>query len=177
MVPAGQPVHRALSGLADAGVRLDWLQRIFASLEQVRVLDWEVKAAHPVPTIATLRRLHTEHPGCEPVLLLGADAFSAMSSWVDYPAHLDLCDVAVFPRHGQAVTPGDWQPASLHAWRRVPGHGRVIRVETLLPDVSATAIRRLAAQGRSLRGFVPDVVRQEIEGAYGAGSAMTGDGM
>ena len=167
MVPAGQPVHRALSGRADARTRLEWVRRIFCGEGQVRVFDWEVDAKRPMPTIETLRHVHSLYPDRQPVLLLGADAFASMASWVDYPAHLRLCDVAVFPRRGQpAFDAGKWQLMSVSRWRRTPGHGRVIRVDVMLPDISATQLRTMAEEGRSLRGLVPEVVRQDIEGAY-----------
>ncbi len=167
MVPAGRPVHRALSGRADARTRLEWMRRIFSGERHVRVLDWEVEVKRPVPTIETLRRVHNRYPERQPVLLLGADAFASMSSWVDYPAHLDLCDVAVFRRRGQpGPEPGDWRQVSVEQWRMIPGHGRLICPDASLPGVSATGIRARAAQGRSLRGRVPEVIRQEIEGAY-----------
>jgi len=172
VVPAGRPVHRVLSGRADARLRFGWMRRIFAGDEHVRVLDWEVKAEQPVPTIETLRRLHREYPGLAPVLLLGSDAFASISSWVDYPAHLDLCDVAVFSRHGSPPPDvREWRPLPVEQWRQSPGHGRVIRVDVMLPDISATRLRVMAEEGKSLRGLVPDVIRQEIEGVYGAGGA------
>ena len=171
VMPAGRPVHRALSGRADAETRLTWLQAVFADEPRIRVLDWEARADHPVPTIETLRRLHEQCPEVAPVLLLGADAFAGMPGWVDYPAHARLCDVAVFARAGsRAPMPPPMPPE----WRRVtaaelasPGAGRAVFVDAALPDVSATAVRQRAARGESLAGLVPECVRAAIERAYG----------
>jgi nicotinate-nucleotide adenylyltransferase len=171
VIPAGRPVHRRLSGCASAEQRLDWLTRMFEHWPAVNVLDWEVRADHPVPTIETLRRVHAAQPDTSPVLLLGADAFAGMRDWVDYPAHARLCDVAVFARAGVAS-------ARLPEWREVPaaelaqpGAGRVTFVDAELPDVSATGLRERAARGESLSGLAPECVREDIERAY-----MTGPG-
>ncbi len=179
VVPAGNPVHRKLSERADAYTRLDWMQRTFADEAQVQVLDWEMDTRKPTPTIETLRRMRELHPELSPVLLLGEDAFAGISTWVDYPEHLGLCDVAVFSRCGQPQSePGDWRPAQIDQWQeQAEGSGRIIRVEVQLPDVSATLLRRMAMQGESLRGLVPEIIRNDIESAYGKHRAGTGVGI
>ncbi len=168
VMPVGRPVHRRLSGRADAAIRLAWLRAIFAGASRIRVLDREARSEQPAPTIETLRWLRAERPDVSPVLLLGADAFVAMPDWVEYPAHVRLCDVAVFARAGVPLP-------RLEGWRevptealRAPGAGRVTYVAGALPDVSATMIRELAARGEHLEGRVPECVRKDIERAYAA---------
>lgn len=176
VVPAGNPVHRELSGRADAYVRLDWMQRIFASNIRVKVLDWEARIQKPTPTIETLRRVRLRHSELSPVLLMGEDAFAGMPAWVGYPEHLSLCDVFVFLRCGQPQSGlGEWQPLSIDQWReQAAGTGRIIRVEAKLPDVSATRLRMKASQGKSLQGIVPEMIRRNIEDAYGQCNAKPG---
>ena len=176
VVPAGNPVHRKLSERADAYVRLEWMQRIFASDARVQVLDWETDSEKPTPTIETLHRQRRLHPDLSSVLLMGEDAFAGIATWVDYPEHLGLCDVAVFSRCAQPRSePGDWRPAQIDQWQeQAEGSGRMIRVEAQLPDVSATKLRLMAQQGESLRGLVPEIIRKEIEGAYGKHGAGAG---
>ncbi len=171
VMPAGRPVHRALSGKADAGMRLRWLQRIFSAFERVRVCDWEVRSPHPVATVETLRRIHRDFPDRHPVLLLGADAFAALSTWVDYPEHRKLCDVAVFARTG-CRPPGarGWRRLDVRQWQALRAredYGHMLYIPAQLPDISATRIRSLAAAGRTLAGLVPECVRNEIERMYG----------
>ncbi|MDQ6971191.1 MAG: nicotinate (nicotinamide) nucleotide adenylyltransferase [Mariprofundaceae bacterium] len=175
VVPAGQPVHRRLSGHAGPEQRLAWMQRIFAEHEQVEVLDWEVMRRQPTPSIDTLRRFHREFPDMWPVLLLGEDAFAAMDAWVDYPEHAALCDVAVFSRAGYSggeqvmFAPSAFRPMQPEAWLTSPARcGQRVHVEADLPDVSATDIRRRARNEKSLAGLVPECIRREIEQAYAA---------
>lgn len=171
VIPAGLPVHRQLSDLATPAQRLAWMQRIFADDARVLVSDWEVREQQPTPSIVTLRRFVREFPEARPVLLLGADAFAGMDGWVDYPEHAGMCDVAVFgrasSRSGDAVSA--FRSLSLAEWLgRREACGCRVDVDATLPDVSATAIRRMALSGERLAGRVPACVSAEIEQAYAA---------
>ncbi|MFQ5355767.1 MAG: nicotinate (nicotinamide) nucleotide adenylyltransferase [Mariprofundaceae bacterium] len=173
ILPAGIPVHKSLSGKADAIKRLHWLENIFAGQKHVKILDWEVIRAEPTPTILSLRRFRTEHPDTWAVLLLGEDAYAGMKSWVDYPEHCQLVDIAVFSRAGFTIESNvalpEWHQTTIEAWRQIPGCGRCIRVNESLPDVSATDIRRKSEKGLSLQHAVSEHIRTDIEKIYGSG--------
>lgn len=168
VVPVGSPVHRQLSGRADALKRLEWMRQIFADEPCVTVQDWEVRRAEPSPTIGTLRRIRRELPDCNPLLLLGSDAFAAIDSWVGYPDHVDLCDVAVFSRAGEPplASHHGWRPVTVAEWQAAPGSGRLLQVEESLPEISATDVRDRAVRGEELSGLVPESIRRDIEQAY-----------
>ncbi|MDQ6966894.1 MAG: nicotinate-nicotinamide nucleotide adenylyltransferase, partial [Mariprofundaceae bacterium] len=155
--------------------RLAWIQRIFTDDSRVQVVDWEVMAEKPTPSIVTLRRFAREFPDDHAVLLLGADAFAGMDGWVEYPDHASLCDVAVFNRAGSAQTLAGTATAfdavPMQQWLAEElqpqlAYGRRVDVEVALPDVSATGIRRMAVNKESLAGMVSECVRSEIEQAY-----------
>ncbi|MDQ7011859.1 MAG: nicotinate (nicotinamide) nucleotide adenylyltransferase [Mariprofundaceae bacterium] len=168
VIPTGVPVHRALSGCADADTRLRWVQCIFAGEPRVRVQDWEVRRRQPTATLHTLQYIDRRYPQVFPVLLLGADVFAGIESWQGYPEHQQLCDVAVFPRAGQAmpVVKG-WQPVAADTWQQARGAGHVLNVDAGLPDISATRLRQLAQEGKPLRDWVPAEICAEVEQAYG----------
>jgi nicotinate-nucleotide adenylyltransferase len=174
VIPVGIPVHRTLSGRTTPALRLHWMQRIFAGQQRVEVLDWEVAREEPTPNIFSLRRFAATFPDKRVVQLMGADAFSGMDGWVDFPEHASLCDVAVFGRaRSDTSSPVRvFQPLALAEWLLQPaGVGHRVDVDVPLPDVSATAIRHMAAEGKSLTGKVPECVRREIEQAYGKSTA------
>jgi len=176
VIPAGNPVHRRLSGYASPEVRLHWLEHIFSAHPKVMVQDWEIRREKSVPTIDTLRHIRTRFPDCNPILLLGADAFAGMSHWVEYPEHFGLCDVAVFDRAGCAcVQQQGWKMVSIEQWRQEAGSGRLLCVKHRLPDVSATAVRKQAAAGKSLAEMVPECICKEIEQAYGRSECGSND--
>jgi len=167
VIPAGNPVHRKLSGYASPEVRLHWLERIFLRQPRVRVQDWEVYRGKPASTIDTLRYIRHEFPDCHPLLLLGADAFSGIRQWVKYPEHMRLCDVAVFDRTGcSRVQRRGWKETHIGQWKGKTGYGSLLHVKYELPDVSATAVRQRAVAGKSLAAMVPDCVCEEIGRAY-----------
>ncbi|MDQ6960548.1 MAG: nicotinate (nicotinamide) nucleotide adenylyltransferase [Mariprofundaceae bacterium] len=176
VIPAGNPVHRKLSGHASPELRLHWLKHIFSAQPKVLVQDWEAHGEQPVATIDTLRHIRSRFPDCHPVLLLGADAFAGMSHWVEYPEHFALCDVAVFDRAGCAcVRPQGWTMTSIEQWRHEVGSGRLLCVKRRLPDVSATAVRKQAAAGKSLAEMVPECICGEIERVYGRSECGSND--
>jgi len=167
VIPVGNPVHRRLSGYASPEVRLHWLKEVFSAQPKVLVRDWEVRCEKRVPTIDTLRHIRSRFPDYHPILLLGADAFSGMSHWVEYPEYFVLCDVVVFDREGCTyVQQQGWKVTSIEQWRQEKGSGRLLCVKNALPDISATGVRKQAAAGKSLAGMVPECVRNEIEQAY-----------
>jgi len=176
VVPAGTPVHRTLSGHADARLRLKWAEEIFFDVAGVRVLDWEIEHSEPVPAITTLRRFKSENPDLTPLWLTGVDAFEGMRHWVDYPEHLKLCSVAVFDRSNRSVLTDviDWRQVSVRSWLHgeVDGPGCVMRLDARLPDISATEIRDRAIKGESLEGLVNSRICKEVEFRYRPG---TGD--
>ncbi|NWF39027.1 nicotinate (nicotinamide) nucleotide adenylyltransferase [Mariprofundus sp. NF] len=168
VIPA-EPVHRSLSGRADGVKRLSWLQAVFAANAAVTVVDWEVVRGRPVAAIETLREFRDANPETVPWLMLGADAWAGLQSWREYPAHLQLCNVAVFARQGMDAEMSEhegWQQVNLCSWREceTPGHCCYLQVE--LPDISATALRRDAEMGHSLAGRVPEQVISRIEKSY-----------
>jgi len=169
VLPA-MPVHRELSGMADGRMRLEWLQQIFVKMPEVRVLDWEVVQHRPVPAVATLRRFRQQFPEAVAWLMLGADAWAGLESWQEYPAHTDLCNVAVFARRGvtpdMCIVPQGWQRLPLQEWRDYGGTGRWCYIPADLPDISATEIRRRIEQGQALTNLVPQVICDEVEQNY-----------
>jgi len=174
VIPAGLPVHRSLSGVASPVQRMQWMQHIFAGNERVQVLDWEVVRDEPTPSIVTLRFFAQAFPDKWPVLLLGADAFSGMDEWVEYPEHVKLCDVAVFGRASYPASDAgaDFRIKPLSEWLKGSvAMGSRVNVDVKLPDMSATAIRKAVVNKENLAGMVPECARQEIEQAY-AGLAV-----
>ncbi|MDX8407870.1 MAG: nicotinate-nicotinamide nucleotide adenylyltransferase [Mariprofundaceae bacterium] len=162
------PVHRQLSGCADADQRLRWLTAMFADEPRVRVLDREIRKGRPTPSIETLREFAAERTGEIPWLMLGADAWAGLPDWREYPAHRKLCNIVMFARQGSPMVdvPG-WQRVGLKdaSGCRTPGH--VLRLDVNLPDVSATEIRAACSQGRIPDGMIPDIILADVKDLYG----------
>jgi nicotinate-nucleotide adenylyltransferase len=107
----------------------------------------ELDRPGPSYTIDTLRLLAGREPDHRFTLLVGADAARELPSWREAPQLAGLAELALFARAGEAVPPLPWP----HRTVTVPG-----------VDISATAIRRRVAEGRSVRYWVPDAVAEVI---------------
>ena len=153
-IPAGIPPHRtepsssaldryAMTALATAG------HPGFA------VSDVELRRDGPSYTVDTVAGLRQESPEAEVFVIVGSDTFPEMATWKEHQRLRALCTVAVVARPGEARAAGD-RPA-------VGGPApRVARVEGPGLDISASAIRGLARQRKSIRYLVPDAVADYI---------------
>jgi len=170
VIPA-RPVHRELSGLADAGMRLDWIKQIFADQRRVQVVDWEIRRQRPTASIETLQQFHAAYPDTVPWLMLGADAWAGLPGWRGYPAHRNLCNIVVFARRSIAVETvcghAGWKRRTLDDMHQCHQAGNWTYIQADLPDISATRIRSDAMQAKPLHGLVPEIIQQQIEQAYG----------
>ncbi|MFQ5345508.1 MAG: nicotinate (nicotinamide) nucleotide adenylyltransferase [Mariprofundus sp.] len=170
VLPAS-PVHRQLSGMADGNLRFNWLKQVFAGQPGVRVLDWEIVQYAQVPTVATLRRFQQQFPETVPWLMLGADAWAGLESWQEYPAHIGLCNVAVFARRGipeHVLSRHGWRRRELKEWSDADDTGNWCYIPASLPEISATEIRSRIKQGQSLVELVPSMICKDVEEKYAA---------
>jgi nicotinate-nucleotide adenylyltransferase len=124
--------------------------------------------------------------------ITGADAFAEIATWHRYPEVLDLANFIVVSRPGfpaeslrERLRPLSQRMVSVLAGREprpfdklrvVPsevegrtasresrqGSVSIFLVDARTPDVSSTDIRRRLAEGRSIRGLVPEVVERHI---------------
>ena len=128
--------------------------------------DIELQSAEPSFTSTTLRRLHAQgYAPAELFFVIGADAFTEIETWRDYPRILEFARFTVVSRPGFPV--GDLR-------RRLPSLAdRIVAIDAPTADVSATDIRRRVAAGESIAGLVPHAVRQHIE-QHGLYRTMSG---
>ncbi|MGH8678337.1 MAG: nicotinate-nucleotide adenylyltransferase [Burkholderiales bacterium] len=168
-VPVAVPPHRGLPG-ASAQHRRKMVELAIAGNSRFVLDDRELKregTSYTFDTLTELRRELGETPMC---LLMGADAFVALTTWYRWQELFDLAHVLVARRPGY---PLDQLAASLPAAlrtdylrRHAPDRGglklapagRVFTHELTALDVSATALRSLITRGRSLRYLLPDSV-------------------
>jgi nicotinate-nucleotide adenylyltransferase len=157
--PQASGYHRfAMVALAIAG-REGW-----------RASDLELAVGSPSFTTGTLQRFHDSgFAPTELFFITGADAFAEIESWKDYPAILDRAHFAVVSRPGLAAGEMAARLPALASRMAVPadvaerGTPCIFLIDARTADVSATAIRRRLAAGKSLVGLVPSAVRQHIE--------------
>lgn len=167
LVPSHLPPHRP-QPTASSWHRFAMVALAAAGRAAWRASDIELAHAAPSYTADTLGRLHAGglRP-CELVFILGADAFAEIESWHAYPNVLDMAHFAVISRPGHDATALRHSlPGLAHRMTdAIPPDGPVtiVLLDRPTADVSATAIRRRRAEGRSIAGLVPAPVAQHID--------------
>ncbi len=146
-LPAREQPFKRAAHVAGSAQRAAMLTLAVSGNPRLGVEPIELELPAPSFTVHTLRALALRDPGLRPTLLLGADAAQDLPAWHEAEALPGLADIVVFARPGTAVP-------------RHAGITRVIDVPAL--DVSATLVRALVAQRRSIRYLVPDAVREYI---------------
>jgi len=161
LLPAAIPPHRN-EPLLDAATRLALAAESIADDPELVLDDREHRRAGPSYTSDTLAEFIAEFPGQVPVLMMGMDAFNGLPDWHQVDRILEMAHVAVATRPGARAegVAAEWleqrriEPVGLAG----AAAGRIVKVPITRLDISATALRGLVEQGRSLRYLVPDPV-------------------
>jgi nicotinate-nucleotide adenylyltransferase len=167
-IPAGRPALRGRPQVA-AAERLAMVRLATAGNPRFTVDAGEVESARPSYTVTTLERLRaTEGAELPLVLLLGADAFARLPGWHRWQSLFALAHLAVAHRPGFPIAPDQLPAALANAFReRGSAHqaalgespaGRIVTFAMTQLAISATQIRALLANGRSVRYLLPDEV-------------------
>lgn len=126
--------------------------------------------SYSIETLRQIRRDMGSH--WELYFILGLDAVLEIATWKDYAQLFTLCHFVVLDRPGydrnrlgqvllREVSPQFRALEGETGFRHPSGH-KVIFQATTLMDISATGIRRLVREGRSIRYLLPEPVRGYI---------------
>lgn len=162
-VPAGVPSHREVPHAA-APHRLEMVRLATTGEPGFAVDAIEATSGQPSYTVPLLERLRAAHGAARPlVLLMGADAFLGLPSWLRWQDIFALAHVAVAWRPGADLAVENMPPALAAAFRqRWRDDTRELASEPAgaivgfaidpvePPDLSATAVRALLRAGTSL---------------------------
>lgn len=156
LLPAGQPWQK--EGVSAPHHRLAMTRAAAASLDldgvEITVATDEIERDGPTYTIDTLAHWREREGAAASIsLLIGADQLVKLDSWHDWKRLFDFAHVCVETRPGfdlgtlpaEVAAQVEARRASADVLRASP-HGHVLIDETLLIDVSATAIREEARQ-------------------------------
>jgi nicotinate-nucleotide adenylyltransferase len=150
-VPAARQPLKADMHTAPAAARLAMTHRLVGDDRRFGVDAIEIDRDGLSFTVDTLRAFAARAPEAEHFFLLGADAWRTFPQWREPAEIMRLATVVVLTRGGEPVSPAS---PGLRALRVMPAR----RI-----DISSTEIRSRVRAGLSLRGFVPEAVREYIE--------------
>ncbi|MFG0380928.1 nicotinate-nucleotide adenylyltransferase [Pseudomonas sp. zbq_18] len=178
LIPSARPPHRQ-APLVSAEQRLAMVELAVAGEAQLRVDDRELQRDKPSFTYDTLESVRGELAVEDQLfLLLGWDAFCGLPSWYRWQELLEFCHILVLQRPDADSEPSEALRDLLAARSEndplsLAGPGGQISFIWQTPlAVSATQVRQLLAQGRSVRYLVPDAVLAYIQ-AQGLYSGQT----
>jgi len=113
----------------------------------------EFELARPSYTVVTLAYLQDKYPKHEFALIMGADNLENLNKWKNFEVIIDRYPIYVYRRPGFEIT------NTINA--------KLLIVNAPLLQISATQIRQLIKEGKSIRYMVSDKVMEEIEaGGY-----------
>ncbi len=136
------------AGLLNEYQRLHLVKLAIEGEDDLKASDIEFHLPRPSYTVDTLAYLGERYPQHLFSVIMGGDSYQNLHRWKNAPVIMKNYPLYVYKRPGFAVENTETS---------------VIVVDAPLLQISATAIRRMIKEGKSIRYLVPDIVQQEIE--------------
>lgn len=147
LVVSPQNPLKPSAGLLNEFHRLAMVQLGIDDEPGLKASDIEFRLPRPSYTADTLAYLQEKYPQHQFSVIMGSDSYQNLSKWKNPQYILKHHKVYVYKRPGFEITPTE----------------NVIVLNAPLLEISATHIRELIKNGKSIRYLVPDKVREEIE--------------
>jgi len=173
IVPSGMPPHKGHYPLAGFSHRLE--MALLASKISPLLEVWDIEGKRPgfSYSIETLQLFHSYFgSNLELYFIIGTDAFIEIKTWREYENLFNFASFVVINRVGYNKEKLSTFLNSLNVGLRWdekkkcfchPSGNVLLEKNTTLMDISATRIREMVAQKKSIRFLVPEVVREYIE--------------
>ena len=153
MVVSPHNPHKQKSTLAPDYDRLHLVRLAIDQNPKLRASNIEFNLPKPSYTVDTLAFLKEKHPDKEFVLIMGGDNLVSLPKWKNYEFLLQHHQIYVYRRPGYEGTPLD-DHASVHFF------------DAPLLSISASFIRGLIKEEKSIRYLVPDPVFDYLESSH-----------
>ena len=141
------------NSLLDKYHRLHLLKTATEEDSRIKISDIEFSLPKPSYTVITLAHLREKYPEDQFSVIMGSDSFQNLHKWKNYEAIINDHPIYIYKRAGFEI--------NNHI------NARITELDAPLLQISATHIRKLIKEGKSIRYMVPESVREEIErGGY-----------
>ena len=153
-MPAGDPWMKAGKNVTPAEERLEMVRLSVAGNPRFDVSRMEIDREGSTYTVETLRELRAYYPSnVELYFISGADAVFSMLEWRDSEELGKLAHLVGVTRPGWTLSDARRRYMRTHG-----GIYRLSQVEVTALSISSTELRRMVAEGRSIRYLVSDGV-------------------
>ncbi len=158
-LPTATPPHKRERRFAPALARYAMVELALLDHPDLKVSDHELTLGRPSYTVETLEHFRAAEPGSQLLVILGADSFVDLPSWMRWRELVAAAELVVLTRPGydlEAARPGLAPELELAIAAR-----RVHFVDNLPLAVSSSEVRRLLAAGERIPDgwLAPRVVR------------------
>jgi len=150
MVVSPHNPHKSKASLANNYDRLHLVNLAIGENTSIRSSNIEFNLPVPSYTIDTLSYLKEKYGDKEFVLIMGGDNIASLHKWKNYEQILAQHQIYVYARPGYELG-------------ELASHKKVKIVEAPLLSISASYIRKLIADDKSVRYLVPDAVYAYLE--------------
>jgi len=181
-IPAAEPPYKDVAGEVSFRHRLAMVEAAILSHPGFYASDLEIRRRGKSFSVDTLELLRREDPSGQRYFIIGLDSYRDIASWKDFDRLFSLCHLVVTTRPGVVVSePLAPLPVAIRQdfcydeeagkMQHKSGNYLIFLKETYL-DISSTQIRKLLAEGRSVRHLVPPAVADyiEVHGLYRTGA-------
>lgn len=146
-IPTNIPPHKKETHMVEASHRYAMVEVMVKDRPQFAALDYEIKREGISYTVDTLEHIHRQYPDDQLYLIIGSDLACEFHLWHKPQRIRELAQVVVARRREYAAPCDD----SFRA------------VDILQIGISSSHIRRISAQGLSIRYLVPPGVYEYIQ--------------
>ena len=156
-VPAGQPYFKEAAAVLPSRHRMEMARLAVRGKPGFECSALEVERPGPTYTVDTLRQLSREMKGDELFFILSWSSLEELPGWREPSGIIEFCRLVVVPRPGYRLPDLE----ALESW--IPGLSkRLIVMDKPRLHISASDIRRRAAQGLPISHLVPEAVEEYI---------------
>lgn len=148
-VVSPQNPFKVSSTLLNEYDRLFLVQKAIEHDPRLKASEIEFSLSKPSYTSTTLAYLREKYPSREFSVIMGSDSFQNIAKWHNFRAIVDHYSIYIYLRPGFPVE-NTVNAASVHI------------MQAPLLEISATHIRTLIKEGKSIKYLVPESTEQEI---------------
>lgn len=132
--------------LMDNQLRYKLVEASIVGYSKFKVSDFEFNLPQPTYTIHTLRALQQVYPEYLFSFIMGADNWSRIGRWKDSHTLLSNYPILIYPRKGYQID--------------IPAHyPHIHAVDAPQIEISSTFIRQALDEGKDIRFFLPEAIR------------------